>query len=197
MGSSCLYYLSSQLLPWPCSSSLCLLFLPFGSASYTLQPEFSFCAAILQAFMECLLCVRHCNKCFGGVHDESVRLHSVWEWKKAHADSERRKNAKIFVFQSLSPVRLFATPWTAAHQASLSSPSPRACSNPCPFNQWCHPTILCSVVPFSSCLQSFLASGSFLTSCLFASGGQSVGALISVSVLLMNIQDWFPLGLIG
>ena len=199
MDSSCLYYLSSQLLPCPCSSSLCPLFLPFCSVSHTLQLEFSFCAAILQACTECLLCVRHCDKCFGGIQDESVRLHSVWEWKKAHADNERRKNAKIFVLQSLSHVRLFAIPWTAACQASLSpSPSPRACSNPCPLYQWCHPTIWSSVVPFSSCLQSFPASGSFLMSrCLFASGGQSVGALVSVSVLLMNTQDWSPLGWTG
>ena len=168
MDSSCLYYLSSQLLPCPCSSSLCPLFLPFCSASHTLQLEFSFCAAILQACTECLLCVRHCDKCFGGIQDESVRLHSVWEWKKAHADNERRKNAKIFVLQSLSHVRLFAIPWTAACQASLSpSPSPRACSNPCPLYQWCHPTIWSSVVPFSSCLQSFPASGSFLMNQFF------------------------------
>ena len=65
---------------------------------------------------------------------------------------------------------------------------------PCPsLSQWCHPTISSSVVPFSSCLQSFRASGSFLMSQLFTSGDQSIGA--SVSVLPMNIQDWFPLGL--
>ena len=75
------------------------------------------------------------------------------------------------------------------------SPSPRACSNFCPLSWWCHPTILPSVVPFSSCLQSFPASGSFLMSWLFTSGGQSVGALASASVLPVNIQDWFPLGL--
>ena len=72
------------------------------------------------------------------------------------------------------------------------SPSPRACSNSCPLSQWCHPTISPSVVPFSSHLQSFPASGSFLMSQLFASGGQSIGASASVSVLPMNIQDWFP-----
>ena len=77
------------------------------------------------------------------------------------------------------------------------SPNPGACSNPCPLNQWCHPTILSSIVPFSSCLQSSPASGSFLVSQLFASGGQSTGASASASVLLMNIQDWFPLGLTG
>ena len=69
--------------------------------------------------------------------------------------------------QLLSHVQLFATPWTAAHQASLPSPTPRACSNSCPLSWWCHPTISSSIVPFSSCLQSFPASGSFPMSQLF------------------------------
>ena len=76
------------------------------------------------------------------------------------------------------------------------SPSPRACSNSCPLSLWCHPNILSSVVPFSS-LQSFPASVSFLMSQLFASSGQSIGVSASASVLPMNIQDWFPLGLTG
>ena len=71
------------------------------------------------------------------------------------------------------------------------------CSNSCPLSQWCHPTILSSVVPFSSRLQSFPGSGSFLRSLFFASGGQRIGASASVSVLPMNIQDWFPLGWTG
>ena len=75
--------------------------------------------------------------------------------------------------------------------------SPRACSNSCRSNRWCHPTISSSVVPFSSHLQSFPASGSFLMSWLFASGGQSIGDSASASVLPLNIQDWFPLGLTG
>ena len=75
------------------------------------------------------------------------------------------------------------------------SPSPRACSNSCPSHQWCHPTISSSVIPFSSCLQYFWASGSFPMSRLFTSGGQSIGASVSASVLPMNIQGWFPLGL--
>ena len=66
-----------------------------------------------------------------------------------------------------------------------------------PFNHRCHPTILSSVVPFSSCFQSFPASGSFPMSWLFASFGQSIGASTSASVLPMNIQDWFPFGLTG
>ena len=77
------------------------------------------------------------------------------------------------------------------------SRTPRACSNSCPSCQWCHPTISSSVVPFSSCLLSFPASGSFPMSQFFASGGQNIGASASASVLPMNIQDWFPLGLIG
>ena len=64
-----------------------------------------------------------------------------------------------------------------------------------PLSQWCHPTISSSVIPFSSCLQSFPASASFQTSQLFTSGGQSIGVSASTSVLPMNIQDWFPLGL--
>ena len=75
------------------------------------------------------------------------------------------------------------------------SPTPRACSDSCPLSWWCHSTISSSVVPFFSCLQSFPASGSFPTSRFFASGGQSVGASASATVLPMNIQDWFPLGL--
>ena len=100
---------------------------------------------------------------------------------------------KVVVVQSLSRVRLFVTPWTVAHQAS---PSPGACSNSCPLSQWCHPTISSSVIPFS-CLQSFSASGSFLMSQLFASGGQNIGALASAWALPMNIQDWYPLELAG
>ena len=77
------------------------------------------------------------------------------------------------------------------------SPSPRACSNSCPLSQWFPPTISSSVMPFSSCLQSFPLSGSFLMSWFFAFGSQSIGASASASVLLMNIQGWFPLGLTG
>ena len=77
------------------------------------------------------------------------------------------------------------------------SPTPGLHPNPCPLCRWCHPTISSSVVPFSSCPQSFPASGSFQTSQLFASGGQSTGVLASTSVLPMNTQDWSPLGWTG
>ena len=77
------------------------------------------------------------------------------------------------------------------------SPTPRVCSNSCPSGWWCHPTISSSIVPFSSCLQSVPTWGSFPMSHLFASCGQSVEASASASVLPVNIQDWFPLGLTG
>ena len=70
------------------------------------------------------------------------------------------------------------------------SPSARACANSCPLSRWCHPTISSSVIPFSSCLQSFPASGSFPVNQLLAPGGQSIGASASASVFPMNIQDW-------
>ena len=70
------------------------------------------------------------------------------------------------------------------------SPTPGACSNSCPLSQWCHSTILSSVIPFSSCFQSFSASGSFQMSHLFASGGQNIGVSASTSVLPMNSQNW-------
>ena len=77
------------------------------------------------------------------------------------------------------------------------SPTPRAYSNPCPLSRWCHSTISSSVISFSSCLQSFPASGSFQMSQLFASGGQSIGVSALASVLPIDIQGWFPLGWTG
>ena len=76
-------------------------------------------------------------------------------------------------------------------------PTPKVYSNSCPLSWWCHPTISSSVIPVSSHLQSFPASGSFLMSQFFTSGDQSIGVPTSPSVLPMNIQDWFPLGLTG
>ena len=93
----------------------------------------------------------------------------------------------VAVVQSLSCGQLFATPWTAAHQASL----PFTISNLGPLSWWCHPAISSFVVPFSSHLQSFPASEYFPKSQLFTSVGQNVEA--SVSVLRMNIQGWFPM----
>ena len=95
----------------------------------------------------------------------------------------------LVVSDSLRPHRLQHS------RIPCPSLSPGVCSNFCPLSRSCHPTISSSVTPFSFCIQSFPASGSFLMSQLFASGGQSIGA--SASVLPMNIQGWFPLGLTG
>ena len=99
---------------------------------------------------------------------------------------------------SCSVVSNFLQPHGLQH-ARLPSPSPtsEAYSNSCPSSRWCHPTISSSVLPSSSRLQSFSTSGAFPMSQFFASGGQSIGVSASVSVLPMNIQDWFPLGLTG
>ena len=101
----------------------------------------------------------------------------------------------IVAVQSVGCVWFFATPWTAALQASLSSLPPRVCSNSCPLSRWCYLTISSSIAPFSFWLQSFPASGPFPMSQLFASGGQNTGA--SASVLPINILGWFPIGLTG
>ena len=96
--------------------------------------------------------------------------------------------------QSLS--RVWLRPQGLQHARLLCpSPNPGGHSNSCPMSWWCHPTISPSVIPFSSYLQFFPSSGSFQMSQFFTSGGQSIGISTSASVLPMNIQDWFPLGL--
>ena len=109
------------------------------------------------------------------------------------------KMSQFSSVHSVSRVLLFETLWTTACQASLSITESRSLSssNSCPLSWWCHPTISFSVVPFSSCLQSFPASGFFQMSQIFTSGGQSIGVSAATSVLPSNIQDWFPLGWAG
>ena len=107
-----------------------------------------------------------------------------------------KTGCRVYGVQSLSYLTL--RPHGLQHaRLPCPSPSPRVCSDSCPSSQWCYPTISSSVIPFSSCLQSFPASGSFPMSQFLASGGQSIGASASASVLPMNIQDWFPLGWTG
>ena len=119
-----------------------------------------------------------------------------------HTNFGGNDNYEFLVFnissvQLLSHVRLFATHGLQHSRPPCPSPTPGVYSNSCSLSWWCHPTISSSVIPFFSYLQPFPASGSFLMSQLFASGCQSIGALASASVLPMNIQDWFPLGLTG
>ena len=105
---------------------------------------------------------------------------------------ESQVHSGLWLF-SCSAMSDSMTPWTIAHQASLSFAISQSFSNSCPLNLWCHPIISFSVVPFSF-FQSFPASESFPVSLFFVSGGQSIGAPVSVSVLPMNTQSWFPLG---
>ena len=104
---------------------------------------------------------------------------------------------KLSSVQLLISVQLFATLWTAAHQASLSITNSLSFLKLMSFESVMPSNHLILCCPFSSCLQSFPASGSLPVSCLFSSGGQSIGVSASASVLPMNIQDWFPLGLIS
>ena len=104
---------------------------------------------------------------------------------------------QAYSVQSLSCVRLFATPWTAASRPPCPSPTPGVYSNSYSLSRWCHPTVSSSVVPFSSHLQSFPTTGSFQMSQFFTSAGQSIGVSASTSVLPMNTQDWSPLGWTG
>ena len=114
--------------------------------------------------------------------------------------SDNLLNSNIVVVQSLSCVQLFAIPWTTAHQTSCPSPFPGACSNLCPLNQWYYLTISSSVIPFSSCLQSFPASGSFPMGQLFASGvpkywcfSINISPSNEYSGLISFRIDWFDL----
>ena len=118
----------------------------------------------------------------GLAEDETVRQH---HWLNSVQFS------RSVMSNSLQPHELQHT------RPPCPSPAPGVYPNSCPLSRWCHSTISSSVVPFSSCLQSFLMSGSFQMSQLFASGSQNTGVLASTSILPMNTQDWFPLGWTG
>ena len=121
---------------------------------------------------------------------------TLMEWNDIKASPDKIQGTNTTVVHSV-----VSDSWrpNGLQHARLPCPSlsPRACSNSCPLSWWCHKTISSSVIPFSSCLQSFPASGSFPMSQLFTSGGQSIGASASSSIFLINIQGWFPLALTG
>ena len=133
----------------------------------------------------------------GNLIYKEVSGSSAIKWKRTH-----RLQSVIGLFSSVqfscSVVSDSLRPHGPQHpRPPCPSPTPRGYSNSCPSSWWCHPTISSSVVPFSSCPQSFPASGSFQMSQLFASGGQNIGVSASTSVLPMNTQDWSPLGWTG
>ena len=111
---------------------------------------------------------------------------NLWTWRQPQIRSDQI--SRSVVSDSLQPHE------SQHARPPCPSPTPRVHSDSCPSSQWCHPAISSSVVPFSSCLQSFPASGSFLMSQFFASGGQIIGASALASVLPMNTQVWSSLG---
>ena len=129
----------------------------------------------------------------------SCRLHwQVGSWPPAPPEKPNANNLLLLLLLSHSESCLTLQPHGLQNaRLPCPSPSPRACSNSCPLTRWHHPTISSSVIPFSSCLQSFPASGSFLMSQIFTSGGQSIGVSASALVSPMTIQGWYPLGLTG
>ena len=131
--------------------------------------------------------------CFHSFSYESYLLFSC----KIYTVNNSLKTNSVSSFQLLSHVQLMWPHGLQHTRLPCPSPTPRACSHSCVSSQWCHPTISSSVIPFSSCPQSYPASGSFPMSQPFASSGQSIGVSASASVLPMNIQDWFPLELTG
>ena len=132
-----------------------------------------------------------------GYSPKGCKESDTTEWLCMH---KHKSSVQFSSVHLLSCVWLFATPRTTVHQAPYPSPTPGVYSNTCPLNQWCHPTILSSVVPFSH-LQSFPASGSFRMSQLLTSGGQSIGDFISFSIrpsneysgLIFFRMDWLDL----
>ena len=111
-----------------------------------------------------------------------------------------KRSQKSFLFLQFSHSVVSDSFWSHGLQHArppCPSPTPGVYQNSCALSRWCHPMISSSVIPFSSCLQSFPASGSFLMRQLFASGGQSIGASASAWLLPVNIQGWFPLRLTG
>ena len=137
------------------------------------------------------------------------RVH--WQQRSSHWEvGDNQKYSRTFTWELESKAKFSRSVMSDSLQSHepqhtrppCPSPIPGVHPNPCPLGQWCHPTISSSTVPFSSCPQSFPASGKFIPdsfqmSQLFASGGQSIGVSASASVLPMNIQDWSPLGWTG
>ena len=158
--------------------------------------------------LECQL--QHLLGCLYNWGKARCKYHKYWEkcpavkvllWSLSwvcFSGGDRREEGFSSVQFSRSVVSDSLQPHRLQHaRPPCPSPSPGVYPKSCPLNRWCHPTISSSVVPFSSCLQSFPASGPFQMSQLFASGGKSFGVSASTSVLPMNIQDWFPLGWTG
>ena len=143
----------------------------------------------------CLHCWQECTFVYSIAHWQCIFRVMKYSYALKH-------NNPVFIICSVQFSHSVVSDSLRPHELQHArppclSPAPGVHSNPCPLSQWCHPTILSSVVPFSSCSQSFPASGSFPMSQLFAWDGQSIGVSASASVLPMNTRDWSPLGWTG
>ena len=132
----------------------------------------------------------------------SCQNHTLMGSSPTQISSNIPKQEAMAFYVQFSSVQSLSCVWLWPHESQHArppcrSPTPRVYSNSCPSSRWCHPAISSSVVPFSSCPQSLLASGSFPMSQLFAWGGQSTGVSVSASVLPMNTREWSPLGWTG
>ena len=131
--------------------------------------------------------------------------HSTYCHRSSALNHRRPRSLGIYVVHARKPVQFSHSvvsnslrPHGLQHaRPPCPLPTPRVYSNSCPSSRWYHPTFSSSVIPFSACLQSFPESGSFPRSQFFTSGGQSIRVSVSASVLLMNTQDWSPLGWTG
>ena len=189
--------------PWTAAHRLpCPAVLPGVSSLMSTELVMPSCCLILSSLSPPALNLSQHQGLFQWVHS-SRQMAKVLELQLQHQPFQWTFRVD-FLTESLSHHHPFSCSvlsdslWSRGLQHSrlpCPSPTPRAFSNSCPLSRWCHPTISSSVVPFSSCLQSFPASGSFPMSQFLASCGLSVGVSASTSVLPMNIQDWFPLGL--
>ena len=144
------------------------------------------------------------DSCLGNPMDRRAwwaTVHGVaksWTWL-IHLNYTVMKCSVWHIVRNITSVQFSHTVvsdslWLHGLQRASPSPTPGACSNSCPLSLWCHPTISSSVIPFSSCFQSFPASGSFPMTHFFESGILSIGVSDSASILPMSIRKWFPLG---
>ena len=126
------------------------------------------------------------------------KFKTAWDHSSYLLLHKKHSKTAAYIYSSVQISRSVVSDFLWPHEPQHArppcpSPTPGVHPNPCPLSQWCHPTISSSVIPFSSCLQPFPASGSFPMSQLFPSGGQSTGVSASTSVLPMSTQDWSPL----
>ena len=186
----------------PRSLLYCLNNFTFGKESHVYSSNITQGYSLKKLFVIAqfwnIIIVTHCSHLDNGAYMYILLLKTFKNifWRSWNL-SLLKSHISFSSVQLLSCACLFATPWTTAYQASLSNINSQSPHKPMSLSWWCHPIISSSVVSFSSCPQSFPASGCFQMSQFLAWGGQSIGVSTSASVLPMSTQDWSPLGWTG